>query len=1051
MRPVVQWAVNSPVVANLLMIFLLVVGAFCALNMRREMFPEFSLDTIQVSVVYKGASVEEIEESINSRIEDAIQGIQGIKEITSTAVEGRGIVTVELETGTDVSRALNDVKNMVDSIDTFPEESERPLTVELVRKIPVIKVAVYGNVSEQVLTAMAERVETELLAEPGITQVSLFGSREHEIIIEIPESNLRKYGLTLSQVADLVKRNSIDLPAGTLRSEEGQVLLRTKGRRYRAKEFEDLVVVSRLEGTVITLADIATIKDSFEELDLQARMDGMPAILVSVAKTTSQDAIEIADKVKAYVASKQQAVPDAINITIWDDKSELIMSRLDLMIRNGQQGLLLVLVILALFLRLRLAFWVALGIPISITGSFVFLYGYDFTLNMISMYSFIMVLGIVVDDAIVVGENVYTKMNEGEDLATAAVNGTTEIAAPVVNAVATTIVAFGPMLFVAGTMGKFMGVFPVAIIAVLVVSLFEVFIILPAHLAHMKREEDMSRWWNPFAFMERVRGKVQQGLDRFIHTQFVPFMQLVMAHRYIFTALTVAMLILAAGLVAGGRVKFVFFPTVNSDQMAAKLVLPEGTSFDKTRRLVGKIEQAALDLNRQYIDEHGKPILIHTFGIVGQQVTRGASRDAGSHIADVVVELTESEERDVTSTELATRWRAMVGNIPEAISFTFLSSAGGHRVGGKPIDIALLGEDMADLRTASAMLKDALGKYQGVEDVEDSYRPGKQELRFTLKPGARQLGITLADLARQIRANFWGEEALKIQRGKNEVTIRVRYPSDERETRGDVERMRVRAPDNGEIPFSQVAEVEEYRGPSNIHRMYGRRSIRVSADVDEEVANAREVVEGLKKSTLPEVRSRFPNISVLMEGQEKERVESIQSLFQGLGVALFLIFVLLVNMFRTYTHPLIIMAAIPFSFIGIIIGHLLFGMDFTILSMFGILALAGIVVNDSLLLIEASNRFQKKGLELQSALVQGARNRFRQIILTTLSTSAGLTPLLLETSFQAQFLKPMTITVVFGLLAATVLILLLVPALTMIRADILNLLGWDPGPETESK
>ncbi|MEJ2719374.1 MAG: efflux RND transporter permease subunit, partial [Deltaproteobacteria bacterium] len=639
------------------------------------------------------------------------------------------------------------------------------------------------------------------------------------------------------------------------------------------------------------------------------------------------------------------------------------------------------------------------------------------------MFAFIVVLGIVVDDAIVIGENIYTKLTEGIEPVSAAIQGAVEMAYPVINSVATTIVAFAPMLFVSGVMGKFMRVFPVAIIAVLLVSLMEALVILPSHLAHMKQKEDMSRKWNPLAIAERIRIRVQSRLDRFVDKRFLPFMRVTLRQRYIFTAGVVTLLILSAGLVAGGRLAFVFFPKVDSDRISVKLLMPGGTSFKTTQQAVKNIEKAAWDMAASYPRKDGRSVIQHMFAVIGEQVTRETTQDTGSHVADVVIELLDSQERGITSSEMASVWRGFVGQIPGASSLTFSSSAGGPRPGGKPIEIVLLGDNMNQLLGAADRLKARLGRYEGVEDIEDSYRPGKKELRLSLRQGARQLGLTLQDLARQIRANFWGEEALKVQRGRNEVTIRVRYPEHERKDPGDLESMKVRTADNKEVPFNEVARVEEYRGPSNIRRMYGRRTVTVSADVDEEKANAAEILGKLSESYFSKLKKAFPGVNILIEGQQKERNESMDSLFDGMLVALFLIFVLLVNMFRTYTHALIVMTAGPFSFIGIVAGHLLFGMDFTILSMFGILALTGVVVNDSLLLIESTNREIANGLHLIEALVSGARNRFRQIILTSLSTAAGLLPLLLETSFQAQFLKPMAITVVFGLLASTLLIL----------------------------
>lgn len=1040
-KSVVQWSVERPVVANLLMVFLLTVGGYSAWTMNREIFPEFSLDRVEVSVVYKGASVEEIEESICAKIEDEITGIQGIKEITSVAVEGYGSVIAELESEAKVDRLLNDIKNAVDQIDTFPVDAERPMTVELTAKFPVAKVAVYGNVPEAVLTALAENVKDDLLSMDGISQVELFGNREYEIAIEIPRSNLRKYGLTLPQIADLIKKSTVDLPGGTLKAESGQLLIRTKGRRYRAKEFEDLVVVSRLDGTVVRLNQIAKISDSFEDVDLQARIDGKPSVVVAVDKTSKQDAVQIASRVRKYVEARKLNLPDSVDMAVWNDTSVYIKSRLDLMINNGVQGLLLVLIILALFLNVRVAFWVAMGIPISIVGAFVFLGYYEYTLNMVSMYAFIVVLGIVVDDAIVIGENVYTKMSEGYDSISAAIKGAVEIAYPVINSVATTLVAFAPMMFVSGTMGKFMKIFPVAIMAVLTVSLLEAFLILPAHLAHMKRGLAKGPWWNPFALLERVRERVQRMLDSFVQDRFIPLLRLGMKRRYVLVSMAVALLILAAGLVAGGRIAFVFFPKVDSEVIAAKLIMPMGTGFKTTQEAVRRLENAAEAMAARYPRKDGRSVIQHMIAVIGQHLAIGQSREKGSHIADVQIELMEAESRGIPSSELTSVWRELTGQIPGALSLTFSSTGRGGGPAGNPIEIALLGDDLSQLLAASAKVKKKLSKFAGVQDIEDDYRPGKPELQLTLQEGARQLGITLTDVARQIRANFWGEEAMKIQRGRNEVTIRVRYPEEERANRGDLEMVKIRTADNKELDFDQVASVREYQGPSSIQRKQGRRMVTVSADVDEDRANARTIMDKLSEDFFQKLRTEFPGVEVSLEGQHKDTRESIGSLLKGIGVALFLIYILLVNMFRTYTAPLIIMTAIPFAFIGIIGGHLLFRMDFTILSMFGVLALTGVVVNDSILLLEASNRSLEEGLELEDALVEAARNRFRQIILTTLSTAAGLTPILLETSFQAQFLKPMTVTVVFGLLASTVLILLLIPALTVIRNDIMGRAG----------
>lgn len=1038
MRRIVEWSVNSPVLANLLMVFLLGFGTFTAINVKRETFPEFSLDRIQVSVEYRGASAEEIEESICVKIEEELAGIEGIKKLTSNAEDNLGVVIAELEDWADPGKVQDDIKNAVDQIDTFPKDADKPITVELTMKKPVIQASVYGDVSELILTKTAEKVRDDLMEMPGISQVSLVGKRDYEILVEISENTLRKYGLTLEQVANLIRTNSFDLPGGSLETESGEIRVRTKGQLYTADEFKELVILSPLGGTEISLGQIATVRDTFENMDIRPRMNGKPAIVVKVEKTSDEDALYIADRVKQYVEKANTTLPDTIRLAFWSDDSALIRSRLNLLTRNFFQGLVLVFLIVSLFMRFRLAFWVAMGIPVSVLGAFVFLGWYGFTLNMISMFSFIVVLGVVVDDAIVIGENVYTKMTEGRPLKEAAINGASELAYPVINSVATTIVAFAPMLYVAGTMGKLLEVFPVAIIAVLLVSLFEVFVIMPAHLAHMKPKEDTTSRWSIFAIADRIQTRVDTRLQSFIDNWFVPAMRLTVHQPYVCSAAIVALLIICAGLVAGGRIGFVLFPKMESDTLLVKLVFPQGTPIETTEAAVQKLEDAVQETARRNPRKDGKSVVTRIFSISGEMVTEA---DRGSHAAEIIVELMPSEERGVPSSEMVKVWRKLAGDIPDALAVTYSSEGITPKPGGLPIEIQLLGNDLDELRSAAQMLKQKLAAFTGVEDVQDSYRPAKPEIRLALKPGTRQLGLTLADLARQTKANLWGEEPIKIQRGRDEVTVRVRYPEYGKAAVGDLETMRVRTADNREIPFSSVASMAMHQGPAKVQRIYRKRAITVTADVDEDKANASEIVRNLSEGFFDELHRAYPGVRVLLEGQKKETDDSVGSILKGFVVAVLIIYVLLVGQFRTYTHPLIVMAAIPFSFIGVVIGHILFGIDITLFSICGVVALAGIVVNDSLLLIDASNSELAQGKPLEESLVIAGRKRFRQILLTSISTMAGLTPILLETSFQAQFLKPMTVSVVFGVMVATVLILLFIPSLVVIRNDILKALG----------
>ena len=1037
MRTIIEWSVHKPVLANILMVFLLVVGAITAYHTRRETLPEFSLDLVQVSVEYKGASAEEIEEAICVRIEEQITGIKGIKKITSRAVEGLGLVTAELKEEADARKALDDIRNEVEQIDTFPEDAEKPVTFEVTLKRPVIKVSVYGDISEEVLTETAKEVRDDLLALPGISQVELFGDREYEVLVEISEGTLKKYGLTLSTVADLINRNSLDMPGGNLDTGAGEILLRTKGQRYRASEFADLVVLSEREGAVIRLADIATLTDTFEDKDVHPRMDGKPAIVINVDKTSEEDALEIAQEVKDYVKERNRSLPPSVRLKVWSDDSLVIRSRLDLLTTNALQGLALVFLILALFLKLRLAFWVTMGIPISVIGAFVFLGQLDFTLNMITMFSFIVVLGVVVDDAIVIGENVFTKITQGHSPVDAAIMGASEIAYPVISSVVTTIVAFSPMFFVAGRMGKLIQFFPVAIVVVLTVSLFEAFIILPSHLAHMKTRERATSPWNIFVISERIRLKMDAWLQNVIVRRFASVMDMAIRHRYVVTTSILALLILSLGLVASGRIGFVLFPKMDSDFLSASVTFPAGTSIDTTQNAVTRLENAVATLDKKYGRKDGRSIVLRTFSIAGDTL---GDTDSGSHVAEIIVELMPSEERGVASSELVAIWRELTGEIPDTLALTFSNDLpNSPKPGGTPIEIQLLGTDMHKLRNAATALKQKLAGFDGVEDIQDSYRPAKQEYRLSLKPGARQLGITLADLAQQTRANFWGDEAIKVQRGRDEVTVRVRYPYQGRSAAGDLESMKVRSPDNRQIPFNQVATVIEYQGPAVIERVHRKRAITVTADVDEDKANAAQILKSLSDGFFHEFRQEYPGIKILLEGQQKETEESMGTLMNGFLIALAIIYVLLVLQFGTYTHPIVVMIAIPFSLIGVIAGHLLFRIDLTLFSMLGVVALAGIVINDSLLLVHSTNTECDQGKPLTEALLTAGKGRFRQVMLTSISTMAGLTPILAETSFQAQFLKPMTVSVVFGLLFSTILVLLFIPALVMIREDLIGI------------
>ncbi|GAB6063751.1 efflux RND transporter permease subunit [Deferrisoma palaeochoriense] len=1028
-RGPIAWFVENHVAANLLMIFVLAAGALTLGTIRQEVFPDIELDAISITVAYPGASPEEVEEAICTRIEERVASVEGVKSITSRAAEGVGTVTLELERGADSFRVLRDVESEVDRITTFPDDAEEPVVTEVTRRRQVVDLVIYGEVPERTLKVLAERVRDDLTALPNISQVEVLGTRDYEISVEVPEATLRRYGITLSQVADAVRRSSLDLPAGTLRTRGGEILVRTKGQRYTGREFEDVVVLARPDGTRVTLGEIARIRDGFDEdAERITRFDGKPAALLEIYRTGEQDAIDVAETVKRYVAEHAADLPAGVSLAVWRDRTDILKARRDLLLRNARLGLLLVFGSLLLFLAPRLAFWVTMGIPVSFLGALALLPHLDVTINMISLFAFILALGIVVDDAIVVGEGVYHHLEEGKSGPEAAVRGAREMAVPVTFSVLTTIAAFVPLLFVEGTMGKFMRVIPLVVIAAFAISLLEALFILPAHLSSVPPPRAKA---GP---LERFRRLFGRGLSAFVNGPYAWVLRRAVAWRYLSVALFAAVFLVTLGWFAGGRIKFVFFPKVESDRVTASLVMPQGTSLAETAAAVARIEEAARRF-RDEMTEGGRPLVTHVYTLVGQSAGGAGPQGggaSGSHLATVRLQLLPSEERDTPSAKVAARWRELTGSIPGAESLTFASSLFSS---GEPIVVRLSADRFDTLEAAAARVKDALSAYPGVTDIRDSFQEGKLEMRLRLKPEARLLGLTLNDLARQVRAALRGEEALRVQRGRDEVKVMVRYPEAERRSLGNIESMWVRAPGGAAVPFSEVAEVVLTRGYATIGREERKRVINVLADVDEDVTNAQEVLSDLAARHLPGVLSDYPGLTYSFEGQEKDRRESLGSLWKGFAVALLAIYTLLAIPFRSYVQPLIVMTAIPFGIVGAVWGHVLLGMPLTLLSMFGIVAAAGVVVNDALVLIDYTNRARAAGTPPARAAVEAGVRRFRPVLLTTLTTFFGLVPMIAERSVQAQFLIPMAVSLAFGVAVSTTVTLFLVPALYLVVDD----------------
>ena len=1046
-RPI-TWMANNHVAANLMMMIFIVGGLIMAFSIKQEVFPEIDLDIVLVSVAYPGAGPEEVEDGIILKVEESLSGITGIREVKSTAAEGFGRISAEILEGEDIDNILQDIKAEVDRITTFPEDAEKPVVTKIANRSEVVSLIIYGDAAERSLREQAEAIRDELLAMPEITQVDLRAVRPYEISIEVKEETLQRYGLTLDRIAERIRRASVDLPGGAVKSAGGEVLIRTKEKRYLGEGYASITVLERDDGSEVKIGDIAEVKDDFQETDEAAYLDGLPAAMIAVYRVGDQKPLEISTIVKEYVEQKGALLPESLKLAVWNDFSDVYRSRLNLLMKNAFLGLILIFLILGLFLQIRLATWVMLGIPISFLGALLMMPSLDVSINMISLFAFILALGIVVDDAIVVGENIYTHRGMKKSYADAAVDGTIEVGRPVIFSVLTTIAAFLPLVFVSGTMGKFIRVIPLVVIPILIVSLIESLLILPAHLSLGKPVR--SSQGIP-GFITRIREGFGRRLEIFIAGPYKRVLSLCTEYRYITLASALAILLILAGIVGGGVIKFRFMPEIDSDLITATVKMPIGTPVSETEKaqdvIVKKGQEVVSRYNRNMPE--GESVLRHIYSTIGTSIfasPMGSSSSSGTHLSNIALLLTQAEKRNVPSSDIARQWREAVGDLPGADSVTFVSTLVGF---GKNIDIRFAHDDFGVLDSAVTRMKQALASYPGVSDIDDTLTKGKREVKLTLSPEARTIGISEEDLGRQVRSAFYGAEALRLQRGRNEVKVMVRYPEEDRKSLGDLHSMRLRTQDGGEIPFSQAAFVEEGRGFSEINRSDRKRVVNITASVDSSISNADEILMDLQKNVLVELTADYPGLTYDLEGEEKERKDSLGSMRKGFMLAILVIYTLLAVPFRSYLQPLIIMSAIPFGFVGAVLGHLIMGFNLSILSIFGAVALTGVVVNDSLLLINTINKKREEGMETWHAVIEAGQRRFRPIVLTSLTTSLGLTPIILEKSMQAQFLIPMAISLGFGVLFATLITLLLVPSLYIILEDIIKLFRKDDNRKPE--
>ena len=1007
-----------------------------------EVFPDITIPIINVSVIYPGASPEDIEESICVKVEEQVQGINGLKRITSSSNEGYGSINIEIENGYDIDEVKDEVKAQVDAITSFPDDAEKATIKSFDGQPEVITIAVHGNVDEVSLLNIAEKIRDEVSELPNITQTRL-GKKPKEISIEVSEKTLQKYGISFDYIASKIRTSSMDVPGGAIETYDGEILIRSKGQAYTGDEFGIIPVLSLPDGSTVLLRDIAEIDDGFQDVEYDIKFNSEPALLIRVYRTGEQNALDIAEEVHKYIKKKNPLMPPGVSLTTMKDESVILKGRIELLTENAYLGLTLVLIVLALFLKPKLAAWVSLGIPISFMGGFWLLPLFDVSINMISLFTFILVLGIVVDDAIVVGENIHIHLKRGLSGVDAALEGAYQVAKPVIFAVLTTMVTFSPMILVEGATGKIWKIIPVVTIVVLLFSLIESLTILPAHLAHMKLDENKKEnkflaWWS------KIQLSIHNWLQRFIKNRYIPVLELALRNRGNTVAIAISIFILTVGLVASGFIRFNFFPPLEADIVIAGVEYPEGTPVSLTKSGLEQVEKSAYKLkdSLEVLYPNNK-VFINMVSTAGDQPIKTQSArgpgnlDAsffGSHLAECVIELAPGEERSISTVDISRIWRELTGPIPGVKQVTFDSDL---FTTGAPIEIQLSSVNRDDLKAVTTILKDKLQTYAGVFDIKDSFSAGKDEIKLNLRPEAQNYGITMASLARQVRQAFYGDEVQRVQRGRDEVKVFLRYPKEERVSLNNLEQMMVRVGNNIEVPLGQVAEGELSSGYSTITRTDRKRSISVTADVDLSEANANEILAKFELEHILPILRDYPSVNYSFEGEQREQRDTLGSLFKNFALALFVVYVLLAVPFKSYLQPLIIMSAIPFGFTGAVIGHIIMGMNLAVLSIIGIVALSGVVVNDSLVMVDFINRYRREDgkTSLEAALAAGPR-RFRPILLTSITTFVGLFPLLIEKSVQAQFLVPMAISLAYGVLFATLITLILVPTSYLIIEDI---------------
>lgn len=1037
----IDWFARNTVAANFLLLTIVCIGVYNTVyDIPLEVFPETELEQVSIQVSQRAATPEDMETGVTTRIEEAVADLPYIDELTSSSFEQGSAITVLLDPGTDTQKALNEVKSRIDALSTLPENAERPVIEVPIMSAEVLSLVIYGEIDETEMAAIARRVRDDLVRYDGISQASVEGIRPYQISIEVQQDTLRSFGLTLDDVARAIDSQAIDLSAGQLRSASGDILLRSKNQAYDFNDYDKIVVRRYQDGSFITLGQIANIDDGFDENPIVTRFNGHHAAIVDVYRVGKESAISVSDAVQDYLKTELQRYPDSVKFAIWDDDSRIVRERLSTLISSGWQGAILISLLLALFLHPTVALWVVVGIPVCFAGALIFFPAMGITLNVISLFSFIMVLGVVVDDAIVTGENIYSHRSRGASGIDAAIKGTHEVAVPVVFGIVTTMLAFVPMLLLTGTSAAFGQNIGGPVIVTLAFSLIESKLILPAHLSKLNIHSSSK---NPLVMkLDALRDKVSGGLDYFLQHGYKPALSVCLKHRYVTLLGFIGLFVVVMSFSAFGWIRFTFFPIVNSEQATAVVRFPAGTPLTVTSAAIDRLETAAFEMRDHYTDEDGNSLIDNVISTLGSQGSsgpnsRGQVSVGSSNKGRVKFEVNQERigDSELSIEDLVNEWRQRVGVIVGAEQVNYYAKL--FRA-GSPVSVQLYGHDVAVLEEVAAKITTFLANYDGVYDIEDSLQDGKAELQIKLKPEAELLGMDLQNITLQVRNAFFGVEAQRIQRGQDDVRVMVLYPKGERENLGHLEELLITTPNGNEARFGDIATVEWGRSPSTISRKNQLRTATVNAEIDRE-----KVIQGVLTSEVStfvgELLQQYPDITYNMAGEAEQQQEASGTLFAGLLGLLLGIFALLSVAFKSYTQPIIIMSVIPFALIGAILGHVLTNVGLSMFSIFGILALVGVVVNDSLVLVDWINRRLEQGDDINVLVNAAGAARFRAVLLTSLTTFFGLLPILLQTSVGAQFLIPMATSLAFGILFATMITLILVPCNYLMLRDLQNL------------